>query len=207
MLEVYHAEMMHEALDGRVSPAALEIMIAANLKQDSIGGLLGHDEYHFDNNAFDESNRYIREQRGFVIAGLLGTGVLSTWIAFGRLTHAVQDFYAHTNYVEMWLAEKKGMRPSAQEIEPLRRDLIDSPALHSGRIYLPVDALYFVPFLQKLALALAPRDSHARMNLDSPAQGPDFEYARAAAVQRTRYEFELLEKLLTPEMFARFTDL
>jgi hypothetical protein len=207
MLEVHHTEMMHEALDGRVSAAALEIMIAANLKQDSIRGLLGHDEYHFDNNAFDESNRYIKEQRGFVIAGLLGRGVLSTWVAFGRLTHAVQDFYSHTNYVDMWLAERNGTRPPAAEIEPLRKDLIDSPALHSGRIYLPVDALYFIPFLQKLALALAPRDSHAHMNLDSPAQGPNFAYARAAAVKRTVYEFELLEKLITPEMFARFTGL
>jgi hypothetical protein len=207
MLEIHHTEMMHAALDGRVSTAALEIMIAANLRQDSIRGLLGHDEYHFDNNAFDESNRYIKEQRGFVIAGLLGGGVLSTWVAFGRLTHVVQDFYAHTNYVEMWLTDQTGTHTVPAEIEPLRKDLIDSPALHSGRIYLPVDALYFVPFLQKLALVFAPRDSHAHMNLDSPAQGPNFEYARAAAVKRTAYEFELLEKLLTPEMFARFTDL
>jgi hypothetical protein len=45
------------------------------------------------------------------------------------------------------------------------------------------------------------------MNLDSPAQGPNFAYARAAAIKRTVYEFELLKKILTPEMFARFTDL
>ena len=45
------------------------------------------------------------------------------------------------------------------------------------------------------------------MNLDSPAQGEKFAYARAAAVKRTIHEFELLEKILTPEMFAKFTDL
>jgi hypothetical protein len=45
------------------------------------------------------------------------------------------------------------------------------------------------------------------MNLDSPQQGPHFEYARAAAVKRTVYEFEILEKILTPEMFSKFTDL
>ncbi|MHB8778179.1 MAG: hypothetical protein ACYC6R_10510 [Anaerolineales bacterium] len=44
------------------------------------------------------------------------------------------------------------------------------------------------------------------MNLDSPQQGPNFAYARAAAVKRTQYEFELLQKLLTPELLARFVD-
>ncbi len=215
MLEVHHTEMMRAALGARLSPRALEIMIAANLKQDSLTGLLGHDEYHFDNNAFDESNRYIKEQRGYVIAALLSPGVLSAWIAFGRLTHAVQDFYAHTNYVSMWLealpygddVSHNGTTHASSEIDPLRKDLIENPAMHSGRIYLPMDALYFVPFLRKFSLALLPRDSHGWMNLDSPAQGPHFEYARAAAVKRTVYEFELLEKILTPEMFARFTDL
>jgi hypothetical protein len=207
MLEVHHTEMTREALDARVSPRALEVMIAANLKQDSPAGLLGHDEYHFDNNAFDESYRYIKEQRGYVIAALLSPGVLSSWIAFGRLTHAVQDFYAHTNYVSMWLGENNGTPRASSEIDPLRKDLIEHPTLHSGRVYLPMDALYFVPFLRKLSLALLPRDSHGWMNLDSPAQGPHFEYARAAAVKRTVYEFELLEKILTPEMFARFTDM
>ena len=70
-----------------------------------------------------------------------------------------------------------------------------------------MDALYFIPFLRKLSLALLPRDSHGRMNLDSPKQGPRFKYARAAAVKRTKYEFEVLEKILTPEMFTKFTDL
>ena len=56
-------------------------------------------------------------------------------------------------------------------------------------------------------LAFLPHDSHGKMNLDSPKQGPRFAYARAAAVKRTQYEFEVLEKILTPEMFAKFTDL
>jgi hypothetical protein len=70
-----------------------------------------------------------------------------------------------------------------------------------------MDALYFVPFLRKISLALLPHDSHGKMNLDSPRQGALFAYARAAAVKRAQYEFEILEKILTPEMFAKFTDL
>jgi len=70
-----------------------------------------------------------------------------------------------------------------------------------------MDVFYFVPFLRKLSLALLPRDSHGRMNLDSPKQGSNFAYARAAAVKRTQYEFEILEKILTPEMFSKFTEM
>jgi len=185
MLIPIHEEMTREALSAHVSSRALEVIIAANRKQDSLHGLIGHDEYHFDNNAFDESYRYINEQRGFVMASLLSTGVISAWIAFGRLTHTVQDFYAHTNYISMWLDAHahNGAPPAPPEIDPVQKSLIQSPSLHSCKVYIPMDVFYFVPFLRKLSLALLPRDSHGRMNLDSPKQGPHFEYARAAAVK------------------------
>ncbi len=207
MLIPVHEEMTRDALESRFSPRALEVIIAANRKQDSLRNQIGHDEIHFDNNAIDEGFRYINEQRGHVLVSLLSPGVLSAWIAFGRLTHTAQDFYSHTNYVTLWLNQFKGMPPAPPEIDPVQKSLIQSPSLHSGKLYLPMDLLYFVPFLRKFSLALLPEDSHGKMNLDSPAQGEKFAYARAAAVKRTIYEFELLEKILTPEMFAKFTDL
>jgi hypothetical protein len=45
------------------------------------------------------------------------------------------------------------------------------------------------------------------MNLDSPEQGYKFDYARAAAIKRTQHEFDILKQILTPEMFAKFTDI
>jgi hypothetical protein len=207
MLISIHEEMTREALKTRVSPRALEIIVAANSKQDGLLGQIGHNEYHFDNNAIDEGYRYINEQRGFVLAALLSPGVLSAWVAFGRLIHTAQDFYAHTNYIPMWLDQYNDTPPAPPEIDPVQKSLIENPKIHSGKIYFPMDLLYFVPFLRKFSLALLPSDSHAKMNLDSPKQGPRFAYARAAAVKRTQYEFELLEKILTPEMFAKFTDL
>jgi hypothetical protein len=206
MLIPIHEEMTREALSANFSPRALEVIIAANRKQDALSGQIGHDEYHFDNNAIDEGYRYIKEQRGFVIASLLSPGVLSAWIAFGRLIHTAQDFYAHTNYVPMWLDQFDDAPPAPPEIDPVQKGLIESSRIRSGKIYFPMDVLYFVPFLRKLSLALLPNDSHAKMNLDSPKQGPRFEYARAAAIKRTVYEFGILEKILTPEMFAKFTD-
>ena len=207
MLIPIHEEMTREALGSYFSPRALEIIIAANRKQDALSGQIGHDEFHFDNNAIEKGLRYINEQRGFVLASLLSPGVLSAWIAFGRLTHTAQDFYAHTNYVSLWLDQFNGTPPTPVEIDPVQKSLIQSPSLHSGKIYFPLDVLYFIPFMRNLALKFLPEDSHGKMNLDSPKQGPYFEYARAAALKRTQYEFELLKKILTPEMFAKFTDL
>jgi hypothetical protein len=207
MLIPIHEEMTREALQTRFSPRALEVIIAANKRQDDFRNQIGHDEFHFDNNAFDKSHRYIIEQRGQVIATLLSPGILNAWIAFGRLLHAVQDFYSHTNYVSLWLDQFNSTPPPPPEIDPVRKSLLNSPALRSGKLYLPFDALYYIPFLRKVSLSLLPHDSHARMNLDSPGQGPLFEYARAAAIKRTQHEFGILQKILTPEMFARFTDL
>ena len=207
MLIPIHEEMTREALNSQMSPRALEVIVAANCKQDSWRGQIGHDEYHFDNNAIDAGHRYIGEQRGFVISSLLSAGVISAWIAFGRLTHTVQDFYAHTNYVSMWLDQHSGTPPTPPEIDPVQKSLIQSPKIRSGKLYIPMDVLYFIPFLRKLSLALLPHDSHGKMNLDSPKQGPHFEYARAAAIKRTKYEFEILEKIITTEMFSKFSDL
>jgi hypothetical protein len=206
MLIPIHEELTREALSSHFSPRALEVIVAANRKQDALSGQIGHNEFHFDNNAIDEGSRYIKEQRGFVLAALLSPGVLSAWIAFGRLIHTAQDFYAHTNYIPMWLEQHNGTPPAASEVDPVQMSLIKSPKIHSGKIYLPMDLLYFIPFLRKFSLALLPNDSHGKMNLDSPKQGPHFEYVRAAAVKRTVYEFEILEKILTPEMFSKFVD-
>jgi hypothetical protein len=207
MLIPIHEEMTREALGAKFSRRALEVIIAANCKQDAFSAQFGHDEFHFDNNAIDEGHCYIKEQRGFVLASLLTSGVLSAWIAFGRLTHTVQDFYAHTNYISMWLDQHPGTPPTPSDIDPVQKSLIESPSLHSGKIYFPMDVFYFVPVFRKFALAFLPYDSHGKMNLDSPKQGPYFVYARAAAIKRTQLEFEILEKILTPEMFAKFTNL
>lgn len=206
MISKYHIEMTREALAPHVSERALEIIIAANVKQDAIRNQFGHDEIHYDNNAINAGNRYINEQRGFLLATLLSPGILGAWVSFGRLLHTAQDFYAHTNYVTLWLDQFDGTPPPPPEIDPLKKELVRSPSLHSGKIYLPMDALYFFKFMRPLVLKLLPKDSHGWMNLDEPSQGPKFPYAIAAATKRTTYEFDLLRRLLPPEMFARFVD-
>ena len=205
MLESFHVEIMHLALDDIFNPPVLDKIIKANLYQDRLRGQIGHDEYHFDNNAFDKSYAYIEEQRALTVSSLMKKDAPSAWSAFGRLTHTAQDFYAHSNYIDMWRARQpEGVTPP--EVEPLDPELIHTPALRSGKVYL-LEVLTFVLPLKPLVMPLLPRDAHAWMNIDSPKRGPNFPYAFHAAVKRTKIEFERTTKDLSQALCALFVDM
>ncbi|HEX5808444.1 MAG TPA: hypothetical protein VFY25_07240 [Anaerolineales bacterium] len=207
MLKQFHVEMLHLALDGVFSPRALEKIIKANLYQDRLLGLIGHDEYHVDNNAFEKSCAYMEEQRALTISSLMTHNAAPAWAAFGRLTHTAQDFYAHSNYIELWLSRyPEGAAPAPADVDPVDPDLMGSPLLCSGKVYFALEVLAFVPILKPLVMPLLPRDSHAWMNIDSPERGPRFKYAFQAAAKRTRVEFERTTKDLPPDLFALFVD-
>ena len=207
MLQKFHAEITKKSLGEHFSAAALDRIIAANVYQDRLAGQIGHDEYHVDNNAFEKSYAYIQEQRALVISSLRADDTSPAWAAFGRLTHTAQDFYAHSNYIELWLSRHaNGSRPTPPEIDPVDPDLINSPALHSGKIYLPLEALSFVKILKPLVMPYLPRDSHAWMNLDSPEQGPNFTFAFHAAVKRTMIEFKKTTSGLSQDLMDIFVD-
>ncbi|HET9911435.1 MAG TPA: hypothetical protein VFQ13_06055 [Anaerolineales bacterium] len=206
MFTPFHVEMTRLALEDRFSARALERIIAANLYQDRPRGQIGHDEYHFDNNAFEKSYAYLEEQRTLTISSLMVNDAPAAWSAFGRLTHTAQDFYAHSNYVHLWLARQpEGAPPTPPEIDPVDPNVIQSDALRSGRIYL-FELLSFIPGLKSFVLSRLPRDAHGWMNLDSPERGPNFEYAFHAGVKRTRIEFEQMMKGLPNEVCQLFLD-
>lgn len=208
MLKSVHAGITSNALAAAFSDRALEAIIAANLKQDRLLALIGHDEYHFDSNAFAESFAYLEEQRSLTISSLEANEVCSAWSAFGRLLHTAQDFYAHSNYINLWLScQPDGALPTPIEVDPLDEDLIHTRALRSGRIYLPLEALYFIRALRSIALRLLPRDSHAWMNLDSPEQGPNFKYAFQAAIKRTKIELNKTVGHLQQDLLKLFVDM
>ncbi len=197
MLQAVHAQITRLALADIFSPLALQAIIASNVRVDSLKNQLGHDEYHFDNNSFEQSRVFMEEQRRLIRPALEGGNALQAWQAFGRLTHTAQDFYAHSNYVALWLASRPSdMPPAASEIDPLDASLIANPSLHSGKPYHPFGVLSFIPGLRPLMVPLLPADSHARMNLDSPARGPLFEYAFQAAIKRTQYEYQIVARSL-----------
>ena len=60
----------------------------------------GENRFHVDNCAFAASTAYVREQWQ-LIASLHDPHDLGSVHALGRLLHAVQDFYAHSNWIEL----------------------------------------------------------------------------------------------------------
>jgi len=206
MLRPFHVEITHLALHDTFGRRALEKIIEANLNQDRLLGQIGHDEYHFDNNAFEKSYAYIEEQRALTVSLLMSNDIPSAWSAFGRLTHTAQDFYAHSNYIDLWLAcQPDGAMPTLSEVPPLNTDLLNSGALRSGKVYL-LEVLTLINPLRPLVLPLLPRGAHGWMNLDSPERGPHFKYAFQAALKRTKIEFERTMKELPEDLFAMFVD-
>lgn len=202
----YHTRITQQALETYFSPTALAKIIEASLNQDRLSGQIGHDEYHFDNNAFDKSYVYIEEQRALVISRLLAGDPPSAWAAFGRLIHTAQDFYAHSNYIHLWLSRQDEARPAHSEVDPLDQALLHSPDLRSGRVYLPWELLTYLKPLKPFILPLLPCDSHAWMNLDSPERGFHFGYAMHAAIKRTALEFEKTTSRFSQDLAAVFVD-
>lgn len=208
MLTQYHIEIMLNSLGGRFSARAMSVIINANIYQDHPGGMIGHDEFHFDNNAFEKSYTYIEEQRALTVSALHNDDAPSAWSAFGRMNHTLQDFYAHSNYITLWVNWFDGKPlPPPPEIDPVDPNLIQSPDLRTGKVYLPFEALYIFHSMRPLCLRYLPSDSHAWMNLDSPEQGYKFDYAMQAASKRTVIEFEKTTEEFSEEMCRLFLDM
>lgn len=183
----YHIEILKRALGKRVSEKALAAMTEANLGQDKPLGWF-RPEFHVDDGLFDKAYAYMEENRQQAIHS---SNVKEAWAAFGRLSHAAQDFYAHSNYVALWLEQfSAAQQPLAAEIDALTPAILKHPRLISGKVYWPVEALWAIRALQPLVKMVVPKDSHAWMNLDTPETGPLFPFAIEAAVKRTVVEFE-----------------
>jgi len=211
MLKDYHIEICTQALSNRFSPQALEAIIAANLNQDSLFGLVGHPQYHFDDSEFEKSYAYLEKQRRIIHRVLAENEDLpDAWKAFGRLTHAVQDFYSHSNYLTLWQsAFTEGQLPPPEEVVAMDEALIEHPDLITGQVYFGEAVMFLIPLLTDWIMKRLPRDAHAWMNLDYPERGPLFPYAIEAARQRTIYEYDLLAEHIKQEIgadaWARFT--
>lgn len=188
MKAAYHRAITAAALSHLLPPATLEIITLANLGQDALRYQFGHDHFHYDNNAFKAANAYAEECRQQAQQHFAQRRPQAGWQAFGRLSHTVQDFYAHSSYVSQWRQENPQATPEQIVPCPSARQ---SSALRSGRLYYPLELFSFIPGLRRLVLPLLPRDSHAWMNQDDPGQ-PHFAFAFAAAVKHTLLEYQTL---------------
>ncbi|MBN2387040.1 MAG: hypothetical protein JXB85_08465 [Anaerolineales bacterium] len=206
MRKAYHRAITGRALAETFSRPALATIISANLKQDAIlSGQIGHPEYHFDENAFAESWAYLESNRALIHPALAAGQVKVAWRAFGRLLHAAQDLYSHSNYIRLWLSRfPEGEWPEPEAIDPCDAALLASHDLRSGKLYYPLEILTFLPVVGDWVMPFLPRDSHAWMNLDAPTRGPLFAYASAAAVKRTCYEYARTVEGWPQDLLRRF---
>lgn len=206
----YHRQITEEALRGFFSSRALRIITRSNLSQDSIVGQLFHNEFHFDNNKIMEGFSYIKKQKETVVASILSNEVENSWRAFGRLTHSLQDFFAHSNYVKLWFDVKKNSQNDIDNIPTDCPEIINHPTFHSHTVYFPLDIFGLILGSSRLIYKFLPEDSHTKMNLDSPESGKLFKIAFYLAKTRTLQEFINIKRIIeniNPGKLAFFLDL
>jgi len=188
----YHIQVTTESVGAHFTSAALEDIIRANLATDEGLNQLRFAR-HFDNDLFTQGWAFVEsEQRRLRMLARAGGETLEMRVAFGQLCHTVQDFYSHSNYVELWL-EKNGGRAtiSTEDIVSNEADVLGHPRLRSGHFKLWRDLPFHFKstrgFMRRLWV---PNDSHEAMHLDHPGRGPLFPYSLVAARKHTAYEFE-----------------
>jgi hypothetical protein len=190
----YHIEITRKALESHFSNKALERIITANIRQDRLAYMLGHDHIHFDGSAFNAGFRYIADQEKLLLKHLTLAEYHQAQESFGRMLHSWQDLYSHSNYVQLWLQTNTHQPPEA--IVANNPDIINHPNFESGKNYGLIEFIAMIPVISTLINHWMPSDSHAKMNLDSPSSGPNFPYAYFAAYKATQAAFEnLMEKI------------
>lgn len=204
MLPRYHAAILAGSIGRHFSRQALREITAANLWQDSPANLL-RSHLHFDNCLIAEGLAYIEAQHALIARA---SDPREMRAAFGRLSHAAQDFYSHSNYVDLWLqANGRPENARPEDIDGLDPAILNSPDLRTAYFYLWRDFIYYVPLLNLFTKKhMVFPDSHEAMHLDDPTRGPKFPFAIAAAKQRTVAEYQRAAQALGPERAAIFHD-
>jgi len=201
----YHIAVLTETIGSQVSARALQGVIAGNLGQDT-----GWNQFkpyvHFDNSLFSKGSAFMEEQHALIKQSDNATEM---WSAFGKLTHAAQDFYSHSNYVDLWLEANGGFeKTKPEDINGLDEKLLNDSRLVSGNFFWWRDTIYYIPLIKNFAKKhLVFPDSHEAMNLDVPECGAQFPYSILAAKQRTRAEYDRVMKTLSPQKAAMFRDI
>ena len=212
MQSEYHIEIVTRAIGEHFSESALAEIIKANLGQDDLRHQFGNkSHYHFDNNELEKSAEYVTKLHLDikVMAGNRQHKGRLQRQAFGKLSHAIQDFYAHSNYVRLWLERNGGIKNTTpQQIEAQDPAIMADPNLKSGSFLLWRDAIYFLPVWKHIARAVyVPKDSHEEMNLDTPERGELFAYAMEAAIKRTQQDYLLAREAILTEGGQRGLDI
>jgi hypothetical protein len=191
MLSKYHIELTNKSLGSFFTSMSLDEIARANVQQDSFLSLFGVEaRRHVCDCMVNDSLAYIDEEHAKIAELATQPGEAARQrAALGRLLHTVQDFYAHTNYVALWLAER-GATTLPREAGELDPRLLAHPELQVAQWLTWREPFYYVPVVgQAMRRVWLPKNSHEAINLDSPRSGGHFHVAMAIAHQRTRGEY------------------
>jgi hypothetical protein len=208
MYPYYHMRITSEAVSSRFGRAAFRQVLYGNIGQDGLAGQIGHPEYHFDDSQFARAYKYLGDLKGNIAKHIWWDhDIPAARHAYGQFTHALQDFYAHSNYISLYVQEHQiQLEQWDGQIDCLDQTILQSPDLISGHFYSPWEFVTFLPGIGKLFIPLFPRTSHAHMNIDSPAASRWFPLAYRAAVERTRVESDQLFAALSAVNAGRMRD-
>lgn len=216
----YHIETTRWVLADEFSPRALKQIISANLSQDSVTHLFRPQQahHHFCNNKINSSLAYIEEQHAQIetLAKQAATQVNAARgiarrqrQALGRLLHTAQDFYSHSNYVDLWLRERANrLADVGQAVDGLDEGLLNHDELRTA-VWHTLEIGFHVPIIGSVMRQFwLPPQSHEAMHLDSPARGPRFSYSLIMAQQRTATEYrralDAIKRFGTPDLLRAF---
>jgi len=137
-----HAGIIEEALGTRLSADALAVIIEASYHQDDEENAFN--EFHFDNCALIGSLAFIadRYRELIYIAGAVvehKSNALPVLELMGKILHAIHDFFAHSNWLELWAGVSFG------------KDRIESREQLIDRIPIPAD-------FKNIAIERPPKD-------------------------------------------------
>jgi hypothetical protein len=152
-----HVELVENTPE---SMACTEILARAQWRQDILLALDG--SAHYDNCQFDSTNAYLRKVVLEAESAAKNGNRDQALAALGRALHAVQDFYSHTNYLE--LAEKKYKAPEDVPILAVWSDEGRSAVADQARNGLISGDVWWEPG----ARCQSPSHSHAELNKDTP---------------------------------------
>jgi hypothetical protein len=111
----YHRNMVRKTLKKcGFGQKCIDCAVEGNEDQDGLGGQ-DNTEYHFDGCDFQGGAEYISSQWAEIqrlIAQGCQDNLCDIMKAWGRLSHAVQDFYAHSNWVELGNTEPWDLDPT-----------------------------------------------------------------------------------------------
>lgn len=186
-----HLEITSDALAGLgFSADTIALINAGNQKTDRDYVLFNTPEAHFCNERFAAGSQRLRDKLQLALKSLEDCDRPAALEAIGTSLHAIQDFYAHSNFVDRTV------------ITPV--DLFqmqDPPAsLECSPGHIPTVALTSAYWPDE------PRQpgkcSHADLNKDDPERGPLYYKARAWAQVETVHYIQRLEQAIR----ARFQD-